>query len=197
MILQIAFDIRFFLFVLFVVLAGFAQAFWLLSNVDESLEFGTVKKSLESAFFYMLGNVSTDFSGTVAPDFAIFLLVIFLLVMMILMLNLLIALMGDTFAYVRSKGLALWRKEQAEIMFDQIYELADESATVAPHIHVLKYTSDVSAIEGSSKLLDIVEASKLHVTDFTELEDETDLGKIERLQKELNDLLNAQKKTKK
>ena len=194
MILQIAFDIRFYLFVLFCVLAGFAQAFWLLSNVDESLAFGTVKKSLQAAFFYMLGDVSSDFEGTVAPDFAIFLLIIFMLVMMILMLNLLIALMGDTFANVRSKGLALWRKEQAEIMFDQISELADESATVPPHLHVLKYTSDVGTNNVENKLIEVVEASKQHAMDYTEFEEESKADKIDRLQRELYQLLNEQYK---
>ena len=80
MILQITYDIRFFILVLFCVLAGFAQAFWLLSNVNEDLMFGTVSKSLQTSFLYMLGqDVSADFDGTVAPAFATFLLVIFLM----------------------------------------------------------------------------------------------------------------------
>ena len=152
-------------------LAGFAQAFWLLSNVNEDLMFGTVSKSLQTSFLYMLGqDVSADFDGTVAPAFATFLLVIFLMVMMILMLNLLIALMGDTFAVVRKKGLALWRREQANIMFDQVYELAGERK-VKPHLHILKYTSDIGIESKENKLQMVVDASKQHVMKYTELLD--------------------------
>lgn len=172
MILQITFDIRFFVLVLFCVLAGFAQAFWLLSNIDQELAFGTVSKALRTSFFFMLGqNAEADFGGTVAPSFATFLLVIFMMVMMILMLNILIALMGDTFAVVRAKGLALWRKEQANIMFDQVYELFDEQK-IDPFLHVLKYTSDIGIDYTDNKLVTVVEASKVHVTKFTDLPDD-------------------------
>lgn len=105
MILAIAYNIRYYLLVLLCVLCGFTQAFWLLSNIDATLPFGSIHSAFLNAFMNMLGqNISDDFSGTVSAEFATVLLVLFLLIMMILMLNLLIALMGDAFASVRAQG---------------------------------------------------------------------------------------------
>jgi hypothetical protein len=74
MVLQIAYSIRLFLLVLFCVLAGFTQASWLLSNVDPTNLFGTVKGAFLTAFMYMLGqNVEADFDRTASPKLATFL----------------------------------------------------------------------------------------------------------------------------
>jgi hypothetical protein len=172
MILKIAYEIRFFILVLFCVLCGFAQAFWLLSNKHEDLEFGTVSKAVLNAFLYMLGNINdSTFSGTVAPAFATALLVVFLIFMMILMLNLLIALMGDTFSIVRSQGQALWRKEQAAIIFEQCF-LLEKTINTHEFIHVLKYTSDIqiAAAEKEVRMLQSVQESAAHVSPFTPVE---------------------------
>jgi hypothetical protein len=143
MVVRIAYDIRFLLVVLFCVLAGFAQGFWLLSNIDKSLPFGTVNRSLLTSFMYMLGqDISAEFDGTVAPEFASFLLIMFLLFMMILMLNLLIALIGEIFSKVRDESTVFWRREQALLFLDQSHLLPNPNST-HEFIHVLKYTSDV------------------------------------------------------
>lgn len=147
MILQIASEIRTFLFVLFCVLAGYAQAFWLLSNNEETLVFGTVSNAFLNAFLYMLGQgISADFSGTASPYVAQVFLVFFLITMMILMLNLLIALMGDVFSKVRSEGTALWRKEQAAIILEESFLYMD-GRNIPKHLLVLKYTSEVKNAE--------------------------------------------------
>jgi WD40 repeat protein len=168
MILQIAVEIRTFLFVLFCVLAGFTQAFWILSNNDEENLFGTVSQSFMNTFLYMLGqNVVADFSGTASPFVANVFLVIFLITMMILMLNLLIALMGDVFSKVRSVGNALWRKEQASIILEEAF-LFEEDKTIPLHLFVLKYSSEVANkppdYEGYVKKL--VESSDRKITKF-------------------------------
>lgn len=148
MILQIAFEIRTFILVLFCVLAGFAQSFWLLSNNDETLLFGTVSQSFLNSFLYMLGqNIEADFSGTASPYVATIFLVFFLITMMILMLNLLIALMGDVFSKVRAEGVGLWRKEQAAIISEESFLHGEEGEELPRHILVLKYTSEVDHVE--------------------------------------------------
>ncbi len=144
MILQIGFDIRFFLIVLCTVLVGFAQGFWLLSYPDKSLTFGTIGSALLHCFLFMLGNFDSDFSGTASPAFATLLLVLFLLFMTILMLNLLIALMGQSFSAVSEKGLAQWRLEQATIILDQMFMTKPGELELAPYVYVLRYTSDLS-----------------------------------------------------
>lgn len=65
MILRIAKDIKFFLFVVGAVLAGFAQAFWLLGNMDvHNNLLGRVDQAFLYLFVYMLGqDVSFDFDG--------------------------------------------------------------------------------------------------------------------------------------
>ena len=140
MIFQIAYDIRFFLLVLFLVLAGFAQAFFILSVDAEGFPFSTVRGAFLNSFIYMLGSYDTDFTGTALPQLGTLLVVIFLLIMAILMLNLLIALMGQSFATVAENGLGQWKYELASILIDQA-ELLDIS--IAPCIFVLKYTSEI------------------------------------------------------
>lgn len=140
MILRIASMIKAFLLVLFCVLTGFAQAFWLLSKQDPNLPFGTIPKAFFSTFLYMLGqNVGDDYSETASPIIASFLIVIFLLVMMVLMLNLLIALMGDEFTKVRALELALWRSEQAKIILDNY----PDRSSLSSYLLVLTVNSEV------------------------------------------------------
>ncbi len=75
-----------------------------------------------------------------------------MMTMIVVMLNILIALMNDVFADVRSKGLALWRREQASILLDQVSQLE----TTPSVIHVLKYTSDISSALPLSRLQEMV-----------------------------------------
>lgn len=189
MILRISYDIRYFLVVLFAVIAGFAQAFWLLSNFDESLLFGTVKGSLYSIFFFMLGQgLDLDsLTDTIIPSFAQFLLVVFLVLVMLLMLNLLIALMGDSYSEMRALGLAAWRKEQASIACDQAFSSSASAAAsalnssagnnAAPvYLSVLRYTSDTGGGAGAddetgNKLAEVLEMSRMHVAPYTDFEE--------------------------
>jgi hypothetical protein len=177
MVLLIAYNIRFYLVVLFCVLVGFMQAFWTLSNINPMLPFGTVTGAFLNSFMFMLGQgLTADFEGTISPRLAIFLLIIFMLVMMILMLNLLIALMGDAFSEARSQGKALWRREQCAIVIEQRFLLSAEMVnTVPPFLHVLKYTSDVGKDETQdasyTQFKDLVEQCSEHVTPYTPFEE--------------------------
>ncbi len=123
-ILRIVYDIRFYLLVLFCVLAGFAQAFWILANIDPNNDFGTIRNSLYHAYLTMLGGMTPTFINSISEGFGTFLLCIFMMVMIIVMLNILIALMGDTFADSRAQGLALWQREKAAIVYDQLFYLS-------------------------------------------------------------------------
>lgn len=176
MVISIAWEIRFFLVVLFAVLAGFAHAFWLLSNTDNNLLFGNVQKALYNSFFFMLGQGFdlTTFDDVIIPEFAQLLLVFFLMMMMILMLNLLIALMGDAFSAVRARGPATWRKEQASIIFDQAFFTDPKILQrIPPYLHILKYTSDVGMSgSGSNKLSEVVEITRQHVLPYSDLDSE-------------------------
>ena len=130
-----------------------------------------VGKSLFNSFLTIMGAFTPNFDNSANPDFGTFLTCIFMMTCMIIMLNVLIALMGDTFSTVRSLGLAAWRQEQATVIFEQSFGLSEETLYVPPHIHILQYTSDISVAPVENKLVEMVEASKYHVTKFTELED--------------------------
>lgn len=185
MIVRIAYDIRYFLIVLLVVLLGYSQGFWMLSssktNDSGPLPFSTVESSLLNGFLFMLGqniDTSSNFTNSASESFAIFLLIIFMLTMMILMLNLLIALMGDSFSTIRSLGLALWRREQTAVLTEESLLIRHDQMlkNIPSIIHVLKYTSDIGTEDESvsdlyyNKLKDLVEASIQHVLPFNELE---------------------------
>jgi hypothetical protein len=185
MILQIAVEIRTFLLVLFCVLAGFTQAFWILSNNDEDNLFGTVSQSFMTTFLYMLGqNVVADFSGTASPFVANVFLVVFLITMMILMLNLLIALMGDVFSKVRNEGNALWRKEQASIILEEAF-LFEEDKTIPHHLFVLKYSSEVANKQHDyeTHIKELVESSDIRQFTKFEPEEKKDEKKEEKEEK--------------
>ena len=126
-IVRIVYDIRYYLVVLFCVLSGFAQAFWLMSNVDPKNDFGTVRNALYTAYMTMLGGYDPNFDGSVSVSFSSFLLCVFMMAMVIVMLNILIALMSDTFSQSRSQVIALWQREKATIIFDQLFLVSDNS----------------------------------------------------------------------
>lgn len=146
-ILQIIYDIRFFLLVLVAVLIGFAQAFWVMSNETPYATYGTPWKALLNAYMNMLGQNIIEFkdgNSTAEPISSTLLLVTFMAVMMIVLMNVLVALMGETFNEVRSKGHAQWRLEQAGIILEQRFLLTEPQIQIPAYVHVLQYTSDLS-----------------------------------------------------
>lgn len=194
------YDVRFFLITLLCVLLGFAQAFWVISNENNSGSFGTVRDALYSAFLTMLGSLTPEFDGTAAPNFATFLLCVFMMVQIILLLNVLIGLMGDSLSNARAQGKALWLREQATIInkqslmsnknrnkkarttangpgaarIDAESELSKsegEKDNKYEYLHMLQYTSDVRVADEDS-LAALVSAGKEIVSPFTDLEEE-------------------------
>jgi predicted permease len=143
MILQIMSDIKYFLIVLAIALTGFALAFWVISYPDHTLTFGSIPSAFLNTYQYMLGQgITADFEGTASPELGVVLLVMFMLFMMILMLNLLIALMGDSFSTIKSRGHAHWRREQASIILEQYSMVSEKTRNKVEencHIHILKY----------------------------------------------------------
>jgi hypothetical protein len=119
----------------------------------EGLPFGTASQAMLSSFDYMLGNFNLQFEGSVAPTLSLCLVIVFVIFMIVLMFNLLIALMGNTFAYVSSKGLAQWRREQASIMVDEQF-MRDANLTVPSCLFVLMYTTDFEAYDEARRKQD-------------------------------------------
>ena len=179
MILQIISDIKYFVFILGVVLTGFSMAFWLISYPNYNLQFGTIQMAFLNTYLYMLGqNIDVDFEDTASPELGVVLLVMFMFFMMILMLNLLIALMGNSYSKVQEKGLAEWRLGQASMILEQAYlmtELSRRSHEYFSVIHMLKYTSLVTD-----------ENKEVEITDsqLSSLKSKID-AKIEELEKKI------------
>lgn len=72
-----------------------------------------------------------------------FLSAVFMLVSSILLLNLLIALMGDSYADVKEKGLAQWRLEQADLIIEGSTRMSEESRSNSSFVYFRKKTGDV------------------------------------------------------
>jgi len=100
MILHVTWTILPFLGILLMVLTGFAAAFFILSQYDQTLPFGTINGAFLASFDYMMGNFDSDFSGTSNPVLATILFVLYIVFCMVLMFNLLIAIMSSAYTEV-------------------------------------------------------------------------------------------------
>ncbi len=163
MVMLIMNDIKYFLFVLLCVLTGFAQGFWLLNN-DASIQssnFATAKDSYFTTFMYMFGQISLeDFEESKSKEFAKVFLVAFMLTMMILLFNLLIALMGDSFARTKEHIRAHYWRELTSFMVDQsmttpllflLHIIGWLRYEKDEFVHVVKYASDVDAMDEAAE----------------------------------------------
>ena len=144
MVFVIAYEIRFFLLVLFISLFGFAQSFYMVGYYS-----GTLPSSLLLLFETMMGVAySVDFSGTVSEEYTTTLYVFYCIVIMLLLLNMLIAQMNNTYTKVAQKGFAAQFKfERAKIIIEESF-LLSRSQELDPKlfprsIHVLRRYADV------------------------------------------------------
>lgn len=143
MIKTIAWDIRYYLLILLLVLYSFSQALFILSYDNPSgSAFSSADTALMSAYAYMNGGASyppQGFENSRNPSLAIFLVASLVFVTTILMLNLLISLMGNSYQKVQDKADAEWRKELAAIITSQVrfYE-----PKLTKYIHYLKREED-------------------------------------------------------
>lgn len=151
MILRIAEDMTSLMFVVFLVLLGFSQAFWLLASENRDLDgdpstnpFSTIPNSLLNSFTFMLGGYDPfAFSNAPLESFALFLSCIYMLIVSILLLNLLIALMGDSYGDVREKGLAQWRLEQCQLIIESAATMSQNDRKRTDHIYFRKIDDDI------------------------------------------------------
>ena len=118
MIIEITRDMLPFLLVMAVLILGFSGAFYIIftpppDEGPESLppQFANFQSTLLSAFVLMLGEVDVEpFTATRKSTVAVLLLCLFEVLGMIVLLNLLIAIMGDTFARVKEmESLHFWK----------------------------------------------------------------------------------------
>jgi hypothetical protein len=133
-----AYQIRFFLLILALVMMGYAQAFWILSSVNINIAFGTLSQTLLNTYYLMLTNLpaNEDVDSSHNPTMLYTLIIIFTLIVTILMLNLLIAIMSDAYGKIRDNGLAQWRYEQATIILEE--NRSAPNGPYQPYVHVLR-----------------------------------------------------------
>ncbi|CAF4959888.1 unnamed protein product, partial [Rotaria sp. Silwood1] len=75
--------------------------------------------SIKQCFLGLLGDFDLDYYiGGQYPLTSVILLVLYIVVITILLLNLLIAMMGDTYADVKKSAKKLWHLERARIALD-------------------------------------------------------------------------------
>ncbi|CAF4809152.1 unnamed protein product [Rotaria sp. Silwood1] len=109
-------DVLRFCIIYIIFLAGFSQSFFILFN-ENGLQ-GYIS-SIKQCFLGLLGDFDLDYYiGGKYPLTSVALLVLYVVVITILLLNLLIAMMGDTYADVKKSAKKLWHLERARIALD-------------------------------------------------------------------------------
>ncbi|CAF2906771.1 unnamed protein product [Rotaria sp. Silwood2] len=106
-------DVLRFFIIYIIFLAGFAQSFFILFNGNGLQGYMT---SIKRCFLGLLGDFDLDYYiGGEYPLASVILLIFYIVLITILLLNLLIAMMGDTYASVKKSAKQLWHLERARI----------------------------------------------------------------------------------
>ncbi|CAF3609508.1 unnamed protein product [Rotaria socialis] len=109
-------DVLRFCIIYTIFLTGFSQAFFILFNENG---FGGFLSSIKQCFLCLLGEFDLDYyiEGQ-HPLPSVILLIFHIVVITILLLNLLIAMMGDTYADVKKSARKLWHLERARMALE-------------------------------------------------------------------------------
>ncbi|CAF1052768.1 unnamed protein product [Rotaria sordida] len=130
-------DVLRFCIIYIIFLAGFSQSFFILFN-ENGLP-GYIS-SIKQCFLGLLGDFDLDYyTGGQYPLTSVTLLIIYIIVITILLLNLLIAMMGDTYADVKQNAKKLWHLERARIALDVERGISKSKR----HLQINKYWIDV------------------------------------------------------
>ncbi|CAF1310734.1 unnamed protein product [Rotaria sp. Silwood1] len=106
-------DILRFFIIYMIFLAGFAQSFCILFN---GYGFQGYLSNIKLCFLSLLGDFDLDYYiGGEYPLTSVMILIFYVVLITILLLNLLIAMMGDTYADVKRSAKRLWHLERARI----------------------------------------------------------------------------------
>jgi len=128
------------IFVIF--LLGFSEAFYIL--FDETGPFQFLNR-IKSCFIAMLGAFEfDDYLASRFPVISVSLLLMYVMVVSILLLNLLIAMMGDTYAKIIEEADKQWHLEWARIIFSIENEMSpaerlDPKNTYWTNVNGLRY----------------------------------------------------------
>ena len=147
MILRMASGIQIILLIVFLVIVGFSQAFWVLSDPLGGSRFKTIGMGFLTSFQFMMGGFSpTEFDTSYCPELAVALSILFMIVVAILLLNLVIAMMASNFEAVKEHSSG----ERYLLLADRVIDIAAEftpttrvSSLFNPKtIHALRLSSD-------------------------------------------------------
>jgi len=120
-------DVLLFMTIYGVFLLGFAQAFYVQFNDNSLADF---MKRVKACFSTMLGDLDfesfSDQAQVSNPFLATLLLTVYVVIISVVLLNLLIAMMGDTYAKIIDESRMIWQLEQARILFSLETELTDK-----------------------------------------------------------------------
>lgn len=98
---------------------------------------------------YISGNFDPEaFDGLPAPlqKYGLVLSCIYMMVVVVLMLNLLIALMGDSFAQVAEDGMAQWRLEQTRLLLENEYMMSQTDRDQCDHVLFFEHRKGSSSL---------------------------------------------------
>ena len=121
MILEILYDMKWFIFVMALAVGAFAHCFFILALNKSATQLNFVNNSFFYAIIYTyqmgMGNWNVaDFEQTYYPFIGYIVFVLATIVILIVLLNMLIAIMADTFTRVQESSESSMLKEIASIM---------------------------------------------------------------------------------
>lgn len=123
MILRMASSIQIILFIVFLVIVGFSQAFWVLSDPLGPSRFAAIDKSLLASFEFMMGGYnSSEFDTSFSPEISILLSIMYMILVAILLLNLVIAMMTSNFEEVKEHASG----ERYLLLADRVLDIAKD-----------------------------------------------------------------------
>ena len=140
---------RYFLAILFVILAGFATAFtWLVPSSEEG--YASLPDVFYTLYNVMIGGGADDvyFAGSRSPEVSIALYFSFMLIVAIVLLNLLIAIMGDSFDRVQENAEDVFQRERAGQLVEMELNMTNEELTNKKYFP--EYVNVLMAADGSA-----------------------------------------------
>lgn len=103
MLVQVVFDIRYFIFIFVLTIFAFAHAWYVfLKNNDEGPVFISVFEALAYVYKIALGDFDTDIYGSYYYQVSWFFFVLATFLLQIVLINLLISIVADTFSNIKS-----------------------------------------------------------------------------------------------
>lgn len=151
----IAWEIKYFLLLLLLIVYGFSQALFLASWVDQGGDnpFGRPETALLQMYQYLNGGA--QYLPQQSP-LAVFLLAMFTLVSTVVLLNMLISMMSDVYSRIKAQSEAEWRRKMCQtLVYHGGYPgIGSLLPPIPRYIHFLRHETEADKASRKSQPVD-------------------------------------------